>query len=62
MIEQTQNLLILARAKGNTAELRVLAEKCENRDDARVIFTEILQIAKKLKDKHRFGEKKTVVK
>ena len=59
MLEQTQQaekIVVLTLAKGNLAELRHLVEKCLDRDDARVIYMEVCQIAKKLRDRHEFGK------
>lgn len=45
-------------AKGAAAQLREIARQCEDREFARVIYTEILQVARMLKDKHGFGKEK----
>lgn len=45
-------------AKGATAELREIAKKCEDREVARGIYTEVLQVAKILKERFEFGKEK----
>lgn len=48
------NLIILARAKGSLAEIRTLTERCEDRDVARKLYADLMNIAAKLAAKHHF--------
>lgn len=44
-------------AKSAAAQLRVVVRIIEDRDTARVLYSEITQIAKTLEKKHRFGRR-----
>jgi hypothetical protein len=54
MSEAAENLVILTLAKGSTAELRSLIERCNDRETGRVLYTELRNLAHKLAVKHKF--------
>lgn len=55
MSEQKQlNLVHRTLAKGATAQLREIAETCQDRETARVIYTELRRIALKLAYQYDF--------
>lgn len=50
------NYLISITAKEKTAALSKLADDCEDEQTARDIYTEIMKIGQKLRDRHKFGK------
>ncbi len=48
------NLAIEATARGALAQVRHIAEHCEDRETARVIYAELRNLAHKLAKKHQF--------
>lgn len=50
------NYLISITAKEKTAALSKLVEDCEDEATARDIYTEVMKIGQRLRDKHKFGK------
>lgn len=57
--KDSTDLVALAISKGATAQLRTVVDQLADREAARVIYTELMQIARKLEDKYQFGKEKT---
>ena len=54
MTSDTTKIVYMTLGKGATAQLREIAEKCEDRDTARVIYAELRRIAHQMNRKHNF--------
>lgn len=50
--------ILLALAKGATAQLRAVIVELADRDVARVVYTEVMQVARRLEVRHGFGKEK----
>lgn len=57
MSHPVENLTIAVMSKGVLAELRMLIERCEDKDTARAMYREMRQLEHKVRVKFRFEQK-----
>ena len=56
--KDSNDLVALAISKGATAQLRTVVDQLADREAARVIYTELMQVARKLEERFQFGKEK----